>query len=179
MPSAWNMFVKKIFEEGRKINGKTYKFSQALKDASKRKAEMGVGAVKTVAKKVASKVKNVTKKLRGKNKTNYTPHVDCGDHVVIINAKDVKLTGKKLTDKVYYWHTGYPGGIKSKTAEKILGDKHPERVVEKAVFGMMSRGPLQRDIMKKLKVYAGSEHPHEAQKPEIFDIASKNNKNKR
>lgn len=122
---------------------------------------------------------NVANILRGKDKANYTPNVDCGDHVVIINAKDVKLTGKKLTDKVYYWHTGYPGGIKSKTADKILSDKYPERVIEKAVFGMMSRGPLQRDIMKKLKVYAGSEHPHEAQKPEIFDIASKNNKNKR
>lgn len=125
---------------------------------------------------LAATVANI---LRGKDKANYTPNVDCGDHVVIINAKDVKLTGKKLTDKVYYWHSGYPGGIKSKTAEKILGDKHPERVVEKAIFGMMSRGPLQRDIMKKLKVYAGSEHPHEAQQPEIFDIASKNNKNKR
>lgn len=135
-----------------------------------------IDAKDVVLGRLAATVANI---LRGKDKANYTPNVDCGDHVVIINAKDVKLTGKKLTDKVYYWHTGYPGGIKSKTAEKILGDKHPERVVEKAVFGMMSRGPLQRDIMKKLKVYAGSEHPHEAQKPEIFDIASKNNKNKR
>ena len=135
-----------------------------------------IDAKDVVLGRLAATVANI---LRGKDKANYTPNVDCGDHVVIINAKYVKLTGKKLTDKVYYWHTGYPGGIKSKTAEKILGDKHPERVVEKAVFGMMSRGPLQRDIMKKLKVYAGSEHPHEAQKPEIFDIASKNNKNKR
>ncbi len=135
-----------------------------------------IDAKDVVLGRLAATVANI---LRGKDKANFTPNVDCGDHVVIINAKDVKLTGKKLTDKVYYWHTGYPGGIKSKTADKMLGDKYPERVIEKAVFGMMSRGPLQRDIMKKLKVYAGSEHPHEAQKPEIFDIASKNNKNKR
>ncbi len=117
--------------------------------------------------------------LRGKDKAIFTPNVDCGDHVIVINAKDVKLTGKKRTDKRYFWHTGYPGGIKEKTADKILDGEFPERVIRNAVSRMMSRGPLQRDIMSKLKVYSGSEHPHEAQQPEVYDIASKNKKNKR
>ncbi len=117
--------------------------------------------------------------LRGKDKVIFTKNVDCGDHVVIINAKDIKLTGKKLSDKKYFWHTGYPGGIKEKTAGKILAGDHPERIIRSAVSRMISRGPLQRDVMAKLKIYSGAEHPHEAQQPEIFDIASKNKKNKR
>ena len=103
--------------------------------------------------------------LRGKHKPGYTPNVDCGDHVIVINADKVALTGNKLTDKKYYWHTGYPGGIKERTADKILTGKHPERVVIKAVERMVPRGPLGRQQMKNLRVYAGTEHPHEAQQP--------------
>lgn len=117
--------------------------------------------------------------LRGKNKACFTPHVDCGDHVVVINAEQVHLTGSKLNDKKFYWHTGYAGGIKERTMNQILTGKHPERVIEKAVERMISRGPLGRQIMKKLKVYGGSEHPHGAQNPEILDVAALSRKNKR
>jgi len=117
--------------------------------------------------------------LRGKHKTMFTPHIDTGDHVVIINAEKVRLTGRKLTQKRFYWHTGYPGGIKSKTMEQILGGKHPQRVVEKAIERMVPKGPLGRAQLKKLRVYAGSEHPHEAQQPEVLDLAERNPKNKR
>ncbi|RMF09959.1 MAG: 50S ribosomal protein L13 [Alphaproteobacteria bacterium] len=117
--------------------------------------------------------------LRGKHKPTYTPHMDCGDNVIIINADKVKLTGKKLNDKVYYWHTGHPGGIKSRTAGQILSGQHPERVVEKAIERMIPRGPLGRQQMRNLRVYAGSEHPHDAQKPEVIDVAAMNPKNTR
>ena len=117
--------------------------------------------------------------LRGKHKPTYTPHMDCGDNVVIINAGKIKLTGKKRKDKVYYRHTGYPGGIKSRTAGEILDGKFPERVVIKAVERMVPRGPLGRQQMRNLRVFAGADHAHEAQQPEFFDIASKNPKNKR
>jgi large subunit ribosomal protein L13 len=125
---------------------------------------------------LAATVANI---LRGKHKPMYTPHVDCGDHVVVVNADKVRLTGRKRTDKVYYWHTGYPGGIKERTAEKILEGKHPERVVYKAVERMVPRGPLGRDQMGKLKIYGGAEHPHEAQQPQTLDFAARNPKNKR
>lgn len=115
--------------------------------------------------------------LRGKHKPTFTPNFDCGDHVIIINAEKVKLTGKKMANKTYYWHTGHPGGIKQKTAEQILEDKFPERVFEMAVSRMISRGPLQRDIMTKLRIYKGSEHPHQAQNPQKLDIAVLNRKN--
>ena len=121
----------------------------------------------------------VAKLIRGKHKPTYTPHIDCGDHVVIINAEKVHLTGRKRENKVYYWHTGYPGGIKGRTAAKILDGAHPERVIEKVVERMVPRGPLGRDQMRKLRVYAGAEHPHEAQQPAVFDFASRNPKNKR
>ena len=121
----------------------------------------------------------VSMRLRGKHKTTYTPHIDCGDNIIVVNADKVKLTGNKRADKTYYWHTGYPGGIKSRTAGKILEGKHPERVVIKAVEPMISRNPLGRQQMRKLHVYAGTEHPHEAQKPEVLDIAAMNPKNKR
>ena len=121
----------------------------------------------------------ISKILRGKHKPSYVPNLDCGDYVVVINADKVKLTGKKLTDKVYYKHTGYVGGIKETTAGKILSGRFPERVIEKAVERMITRNPLGRDQMRKLKVYAGSEHPHTAQSPEVLDIASMNPKNKR
>jgi len=121
----------------------------------------------------------VSKLLRGKHKPSYSPNLDCGDYVIVINADKVKLTGKKLTDKKYFKHTGWIGGIKETTAGKILTGRFPERVVIKAVERMISRNPLGRQQMTKLKVYAGSEHPHAAQNPEFFDIAAKNAKNKR
>ena len=121
----------------------------------------------------------VANRLRGKHKTMYTPHMDCGDHVVIINAEKVRLTGRKLEQDRFWWHTGYPGGIKSRTKGQILNGRHPQRVIEKAVERMIPRGPLGRQVMRKLRVYAGPNHPHEAQQPEILDIASMNPKNKR
>ena len=105
--------------------------------------------------------------------------MDCGDHVVVINAEKVHLTGRKRNQKTYYWHTGYPGGIKSRTADKILDGAHPERVIEKAVQRMVPKGPLGREVLGKLRVYAGPEHPHEAQQPEVLDVAAMNAKNKR
>ncbi len=121
----------------------------------------------------------IAKILRGKHKAIFTPNFDCGDHVIVINAEKVKFTGKKLANKSYYWHTGHPGGIKERKAHQILEEKFPERVLESAVSRMISRGPLQRDIMTKLKIYKGSEHPHQAQNPQVLDIASMNKKNKR
>lgn len=121
----------------------------------------------------------ISKILRGKHKPNYVPNLDCGDYVVVINAEKVKLTGKKFTDKVYYRHTGYAGGIKETTAGKILDGRFPERVIQKAVERMITRNPLGRQQMTKLKVYAGSEHPHTAQNPTVLDVAGMNPKNKR
>ncbi|MEE8187585.1 MAG: 50S ribosomal protein L13 [Kiloniellales bacterium] len=135
-----------------------------------------VDAEGVVLGRLASQVANI---LRGKHKTTYTPHMDCGDNVVIINAGKIKLTGKKLTDKVYYRHTGYPGGIKERRAGEILEGKHPERVVLKAIERMVPDGPLGRRQLKNLRVYPGAEHPHEAQQPEVLDIAGRNPKNKR
>lgn len=111
----------------------------------------------------------IARRLRGKHKPIYTPHVDTGDFVVVINAEKVFLTGKKMTDKIYYHHTGYPGGIKSITAGKLLGEK-PERVLRIAVKGMLPKNSLGRQMLKKLKIYAGSEHPHEAQTPRLLEL---------
>ncbi len=119
----------------------------------------------------------IANRLRGKHKASYTPHVDCGDNVVVINAGKVHFTGNKLEDKIFYWHTGYAGGIKERTMGQILSSKHPERVLIKAVERMVPRGPLGRQIMRNLKVYAGSEHPHDAQQPIVLDVASMNVKN--
>ncbi len=121
----------------------------------------------------------ISMRLRGKHKPTYTPHIDCGDHVIVINAEKVELTGNKRVDKIYYRHTGYPGGIKSQTAEKILEGKQPEKVVIKAVERMISRNPLGAQQMRKLHVYAGVDHPHEAQKPEVLDVGLMNPKNKK
>ena len=118
-------------------------------------------------------------RLRGKHKPEYTPNIECGDHIIVINAEKVKLTGNKRTQKTYYWHTGYPGGIKSRTADKLLEGRFPERVISKAVERMVPRGPLGRKVMSNLHVYAGAEHPHEAQQPETLDVAGMNPKNKR
>ncbi|NKB21113.1 MAG: 50S ribosomal protein L13 [Alphaproteobacteria bacterium] len=117
--------------------------------------------------------------LRGKHKPMYTANIDCGDYIVVINAEKVLLTGNKRSNKTYYWHTGYPGGIKSRTADKILDGGHPERVISKAVERMLPKTVLGRQQISKLKIYAGSEHPHEPQNPEVLDIASMNPKNKR
>lgn len=119
----------------------------------------------------------IATRLRGKHKPMYTPHIDCGDNIVVVNAEKVLLKGSKRTDKTYYWHTGHPGGIKSRTAETILDGKHPERVLEMAVRRMMPTGPLAREQLRKLRIYAGTEHPHEAQQPEKLDVASMNQKN--
>lgn len=121
----------------------------------------------------------IADRLRGKHKAMYTSHVDTGDHVIVVNADKVVLTGRKREDKVFYWHTGHPGGIKGRSIGAILDGKFPERVVEKAVERMVPRNPLGRQMMGKLKVYAGAEHPHEAQQPIVLDVAAMNSKNKR
>ncbi len=121
----------------------------------------------------------IAKRLRGKHRATYTPHVDCGDNVIVVNADKVVLTGRKRQDKVYYWHTGHIGGIKHRTARQILEGRFPERVIEKAVERMLPDGPLGRQQLKNLRVYAGPEHPHTAQQPEVVDIAALNRKNAR
>jgi large subunit ribosomal protein L13 len=135
-----------------------------------------VDATDLVVGRLASIIAN---RLRGKHKASFTPHVDCGDNVVVINAEKVHFTGNKLEDKIFYWHTGYAGGIKERTMGQILSSKHPERVLIKAVERMVPRGPLGRQIMRNLKVYAGPSHPHDAQQPTILDVAAMNSKNKR
>lgn len=122
----------------------------------------------------------IAKRLRGKHRADFTPHADLGDHVVVINAGKVRLTGRKLARKVYYRHTGHPGGIKERTAGQILNGRFPERVLEKAIERMMPKeSPLARKQLAKLRVYAGAEHPHSAQTPETVDFKSMNAKNSR
>ena len=135
-----------------------------------------IDAEEVVLGRMASIIANM---LRGKHKPMFTANIDCGDYIVVINAEKVLLTGNKRANKTYYWHTGYPGGIKSRTADKILDGAHPERVISKAVERMLPKTVLGRQQISKLKIYAGSEHPHEAQNPEVLDIASLNPKNKR
>ena len=120
----------------------------------------------------------VAMRLRGKHKASFTPHMDCGDNVIIVNAEKIQLTGNKRQEK-HYWHTGHPGGIKSRSKEDILEGKHPERVLTLAVKRMLPGNRLSRQIMTNLRVYAGSNHPHEAQSPEVLDVASMNPKNTR
>ena len=121
----------------------------------------------------------IASRLRGKHRPTYTPHVDCGDNVVVVNADRVVLTGRKRSDKLYYWHTGYPGGIKQRTAAQIFDGKFPERVLEKAVKRMLPDGPLARQQFKNLRIYSGAEHPHQAQQPEALDIGGLSRKNVR
>jgi large subunit ribosomal protein L13 len=121
----------------------------------------------------------LARRLRGKHKPIFTPHVDTGDHIIVINAEKVRLTGRKADRDIFYWHTGYPGGIKGRSKGQILRGRHPQRVVEKAVERMIPKGPLGRQVLRKLKVYAGPEHPHAAQTPEVLDVAAMNPKNKR
>ena len=120
----------------------------------------------------------IANRLRGKHKPQFTPHVDCGDHVVVINAEKVRVTGNKLTNKPFYYHTGYPGGIKERSIEQRLTGKRPGQVIEKAVERMITRGPLQRAQMKHLYIYAGAEHPHAGQQPSALDVGALNRKNK-
>jgi large subunit ribosomal protein L13 len=119
----------------------------------------------------------IATRLRGKHKVTYTPHLDCGDNVIVVNAEKIVFTGNKMTDKKYYWHTGYIGGIKDRTPEKFLTGKTPERVVELAVKRMLPRGPLGKHQFANLRVYAGPEHPHAAQQPEALDVAAMSPKN--
>ena len=120
----------------------------------------------------------IAMRLRGKHRPDYTPHIDCGDNVIVINAEKVKFTGNKRTQKTYYWHTGHPGGLKERTADKILDGRFPDRVVRKAVQRMLPKeSPLARKQLANLRVYAGAEHPHEAQNPEVIDFASLSSKN--
>jgi large subunit ribosomal protein L13 len=121
----------------------------------------------------------IANRLRGKHKPQYTPHVDCGDNIVVINAEKVRVTGNKATQERFYWHTGFPGGIKGRTLQERLDSNHPERVIEKAVERMITRGPLQRKQMKHLHIYKGAEHPHDGQAPKPLDVAAMNPKNKR
>jgi large subunit ribosomal protein L13 len=121
----------------------------------------------------------VAYRLRGKHKPTFTPHMDCGDNVIVINAEKVRVTGRKATGRLFFWHTGYPGGIKQRTPKETLESQHPERLILKAVERMVPRGPLGRQQLSNLRVYAGTTHPHEGQQPEPLDIAAMNAKNKR
>ena len=121
----------------------------------------------------------IATRLRGKHKATFTPHMDCGDNIIVVNADKVVFTGNKYSNKKYYWHTGYPGGIKERTARAILEGRFPERVLEKAVTRMMPGGPLSRKQLKNLKIYSGGDHQHEAQQPEALDIRALNSKNAR
>jgi large subunit ribosomal protein L13 len=121
----------------------------------------------------------IANRLRGKHKTTYTPNMDCGDNIIVINAEKVKVTGKKRDQNKFYWHTNHPGGIKERGWGQILDGRFPERLIEKAVERMVPRGPLGRQQMKNLRVYGGAVHPHDAQSPEVIDVAGMNDKNKR
>ena len=121
----------------------------------------------------------IATRLRGKHKASFTPSMDMGDNVIVINAEKIQMTGKKRTDKIHYWHTGYPGGIKQRTAGQILEGEHPERIVTMAVKRMLPGGVLSRQQMTNLRVYVGAEHPHEAQEPTVLDVKSMNPKNTR
>lgn len=150
--------------------------TRSLKKADIQKKWVLIDAEGLVVGRLASVI---AMRLRGKHRADYTPHVDCGDNVIVINAEKVKFTGNKLADKKYYHHTGYPGGIKERVAGKILEGKFPERILEKAVERMLPRGPLFREILGNLRVYKGAEHPHAAQTPETLDVAKMNPKNAR
>jgi large subunit ribosomal protein L13 len=149
--------------------------TRSLKPAEVNKNWVVVDADGLVLGRLAAVIAN---RLRGKHKPQFTPHVDCGDHVVVVNAEKVRVTGNKAEQSVFYWHTGYPGGIKGRSVRQRLESKYPERVVEKAVERMITRGPLGRRQMKNLHVYAGPEHPHAGTQPTALDVAAMNRKNK-
>ena len=148
-------------------NSKIIKQTKSLNPKDVAKQWLLIDAENVVLGRLAS---NVSKILRGKHKANFTPHVDCGDNVIIINAEKVKLTGNKLSDKKYYWHTGYPGGIKETTAKKIIEGKNPDKIIRLAVQRMIPKGPLGRQQISNMKVYCGEKHPHDSQVPKKFNI---------
>jgi large subunit ribosomal protein L13 len=148
--------------------------TRSLKPAEVKKGWVVVDAEGLVLGRLATIIAN---RLRGKHKPQFTPHVDCGDHVVVINAEKVRVTGQKAEQKVFYWHTGFAGGIKERTVRERLEGKHPERVIEKAVERMITRGPLGRRQMENLHVYPGPEHPHAGQQPVALDVGALNRKN--
>jgi large subunit ribosomal protein L13 len=153
------------------------KTTASLKPADVEKKWIVIDAENAVVGRLAT---FIAMRLRGKHRPDYTPHVDCGDYVVVVNADKVKFTGRKLTQKTYYWHTGYAGGIKERTADKILNGRFPERVLEKAVERMLPKeSPLARRQLTHLRIYNSAEHPHEAQNPEIIAFAERNAKNVR
>ena len=153
------------------------KTTASLKPAEVEKKWIVIDAQDAVVGRLASFIAN---RLRGKHRPDYTPHVDCGDFVVVVNADKVKFTGNKATNEVYYWHTGHPGGVKTRVAGQILEGKYPERVLEKAVERMLPKeSPLARAQMTHLRLYSGAEHPHAAQNPEVIDFKSMNAKNVR
>ena len=148
-------------------NSKIIKQTESLNPKDVMKQWLLIDAEDVVLGRLASNVSNI---LRGKHKANYTPHVDCGDNVIIINAEKIKLTGNKLSDKKYYWHTGHPGGIKETTAKKIIEGKNPDRIIRLAVQRMIPKGPLGRQQISNMKVYCGESHPHDSQAPKKFNI---------
>ena len=155
----------------------TTKTTVSLKPADVEKKWILIDAQDAVVGRLAS---FIAMRLRGKHRPDYTPHVDCGDYVVVINADKVKFTGRKLEKKIYYWHTGYAGGIKERTAGKILDGRFPERILEKAVERMLPKeSPLARRQMTHLRLYNSAEHPHEAQNPETIVFMALNSKNLR
>ena len=152
------------------------KTTRSLKPAEVTKDWLLIDAEGVVLGRLATIIAN---RLRGKHKPTFTPHVDCGDNVIVINADKVRVTGKKAEQDVFYYHTGFAGGIKGRTIRQRLESKRPGQVVEKAVERMITRGPLQRAQMKHLYVYAGAQHPHDGQQPKTLDVAAMNPKNKR
>jgi large subunit ribosomal protein L13 len=153
------------------------KTTVSLKPADVEKKWVVIDAENAVVGRLAS---FIAMRLRGKHRADYTPHVDCGDVVVVVNADKVKFTGRKLLQKTYFWHTGYPGGIKERTAGKILDGRFPERILEKAVERMLPKeSPLARKQLTHLRIYNGGEHPHQAQSPEVVDFKGQNTKNVR
>jgi large subunit ribosomal protein L13 len=152
------------------------KTTLSLKPAEVTKGWLLIDADGLVLGRLASIIAN---RLRGKHKPQFTPHVDCGDNVVVINAEKVRVTGKKAEQSILYYHTGYAGGIKGRSVRQRLDSAHPERVLEKAVERMITRGPLQRKQMKHLYIYAGAEHTHQGQQPVKLDVAAMNTKNTR
>ena len=155
----------------------TTKTTASLKPADVEKKWIVIDAKDAIVGRLAT---FIAMRLRGKHRADYTPNVDCGDHVVIINADQVKFTGRKLEQKTYYWHTGYPGGIKERTAGKILGGRFPDRILMKAVERMLPKeSPLARRQLTHLRLYTGAEHPHQAQNPEVIDFKGFNAKNVR
>ncbi len=152
------------------------KTTQALKPREVQKDWLVIDAEGLVLGRLAS---IIASRLRGKHKPTFTPHVDCGDHIIVVNAEKVRVTGNKADQSILYWHTGFPGGIKGRSIRQRLESEHPERVLEKAVERMITRGPLQRRQMTHLHIYKGPEHPHVAQAPQPLDVAAMNPKNKR